>query len=63
MVAFYKQKPLLSNQNLFSLMSILRKQCKKELMVENEEKEYYYGDPEKSNIRHLSTWLPFNITI
>lgn len=64
-MAFYKYRTELSNEDLFSLMSSLRKKCKREYMVRNEdtEKEYFYGDPDKPNIHHLSTWLPFNITI
>lgn len=33
MVAFYKRRPELSNQDLFSLISSLRKQCKKEFIL------------------------------
>lgn len=61
---FYKTKIELTNNDLYKIMCAIKKSVQaKELDYEPVEKKIYFGNEREPNMRHLSTWLPFTITL
>ncbi len=60
---YYKKKIELTNNDLYKIMVALKKAIQNKDIDFREQGGFEYGDPAKPNIRHISTWLPFYITL